>query len=267
MHRLVRFADLIASRTREGDLVAFDVSEDWQQGRTAYGGLVAAIAACAIRDVLGPERALRGLQVNFVGSVPAGKAQVRVEVLRAGKSITQAQAIVTAQGEIATVVNAVLGAARSSSLAPFSLVRPQSRPAESLTDTPYLPGLMPVFMQHFATRWAEGDPPFSGGCGLHSRIWLALRGDPAPRELMSILFADAMPPPVLGWAKSRVFGASLTWGIEFLAASASGGSEGWWRADTELTGNGEGFAHQVSTIWTPQGEPAARSQQVVAVYG
>ncbi len=267
MDRLVRFADLLASRTRDGNNLSFDVTDDWQQGRTAYGGLVAAIAACAIRDVLGPERALRGLQVNFVGTVPAGRAQVRVEVLRAGRSITQAQAIVTAQGETATVASAVLGAARPSSIGDFALRRPETRPVESLRDTPYMPGRMPVFMQHFATRWAEGDPPFSGGAVSASRIWLALRGEPVPRELLTILFADAMPPPVLSAATGRVFGASLTWSIELLAASQRGGSEGWWRADTEATGNADGFANQVSTIWTPQGEPAARSQQLVAVYG
>jgi hypothetical protein len=43
--------------------------------------------------------------------------------------------------------------------------------------------------------------------------------------------------------------------------------EGWWRADTELTGHADGYANQRSTVWTPAGQPAAFSHQVVAVYG
>jgi len=267
MTTLVRFADILARRHRAGNEVCFDVTDDWQQGRTAYGGLVGAIAACAIRDVLGPERPLRALQVNFVGSVPAGPACVRVDPLRVGKSITQARAIVEADGETACVVSSVLGLARESTLPPFAPTQPATRLPDSLPEVPFMPERMPAFMQHLATRWAEGDPPYSGGSSTHSRIWLALRGDPVPRELLVILFADAMPSPVMSAARSRVFGASLGWSIEFLAPSQQGEDDGWWRADTELTGHAQGYANQVSTIWTPQGEAAARSQQVVAIYG
>ena len=267
MTSLVPFSDILARRKRSAGVVSFDVTDDWQQGRTAYGGLVGAIAACAIRDVLGPERALRALQINFVGTVPAGPVQVRVDVLRAGKSITQAQATVSAAGETACVVNSVLGLERGSTLPAFGLQQPLTRPPDALRDTPYMPQLMPAFVRHLTTRWAEGDPPYSGGTSTSSRIWLALRGDPVPRELLTILFADAMPSPAMSAAKTRVFGASLAWSIEFLAPSQAGDSAGWWRADTELTGNAQGYANQVSTIWTPQGEAAARSQQVVAVYG
>lgn len=267
MTMLVPFADILARRRRSGNEVSFEVTDDWQQGRTAYGGLVGAIAACAIRDVLGPERAMRALQINFVGSVPAGAASVRVETLREGKSITQAQATVLANGETACVVGSVLGLARDSALPPFGLTQPPTRAPDALRDVPFMPDRMPAFARHLVTRWAEGDPPYSGGTSTHSRIWLSLRGDPVPGELLTILFADAMPSPAMSAARSRVFGASLGWSIEFLAPSQNAHGEGWWRADTELTGNAQGYANQVSTIWTPQGEAAARSQQVVAIYG
>lgn len=266
MTSLVSFADLLAARTRDGDSIGFTVTDDWQQGRTAFGGLVAAIAACAIRDVLGRERALRALQVNFVGSVPAGPAQVRVDLLRAGQSITQAQATVVAAGQTACVVGAVLGLPKRSALPEFALSRPPSAPADALPDTPFLPGRMPVFLRHFANRWAEGAPPGSGQPAGPSRIWLALRSAPVPRELLAILYADMMPSPALSPARGPVFAASLAWSIELLAASQGDDGEGWWRADTELAGSAQGYAHQLTTVWTPDGQAAARSQQVVALY-
>ncbi len=266
MTTLTQFADLIASRQISGQTVRFQIPDDWQQGVTAYGGLVAAIGACAIRDVLGEERALRALQVNFVGSVPAGPAAVQVTTLRSGKSVTQAQAIVSANGETACVISAVLALSRENSLAAFALTQPSTRPAEALDDLPFIPGRTPAFFQHFRSRWAEGDPPASAGSTLHSRIWMQLNSNPVNSELLCILFADAMPSPIMSTARSKVFGASLAWTLEFLPPSQQVQRPDWWRADTELTGHGQGYANQVTTLWTPQGLPAARSQQVVAIY-
>ena len=267
MTALVRLADLLARRVRDGARVEFRVTDDWQQGRTTYGGLVAVLAACALRDAVGPARPLRALQVNFVGSVPAGPAVVDTRVLREGRSVTQAQATLSSGGEAACFVQAVYGAPRASALPRWSMPMPATRAAEAVPQVPFLPKIMPAFLQHLATRWAEGDPPYTGGSARHSRLWLQLQGDPVEPELLAILFADAMPSPVMGQASSRVFAASLAWSIELLPAAFDGGGHGWWRADTELTGNAEGYANQVSTVWTPGGEPAAISHQVVAIYG
>ncbi len=147
------------------------------------------------------------------------------------------------------------------------MAMPATRAAESIPPLPFLPQVMPAFLQHLDTRWAEGDPPYSGGSARHNRLWLQLRGDPVESELLSILFADAMPSPLMATATSRVFGASLAWSLEGLPPAGGAAGDGWWRADTELTGNADGYANQVSTVWTPRGEPAAISHQLVAVYG
>jgi acyl-CoA thioesterase len=209
---------------------------------------------------------MRALQVNFIGPVPAGPAQVQVRTLRQGKSVTQAQAIVTANDQIACLVSAVLGAPRPNSLVTHAPAYTSSRQAESLADLPFIAGKTPVFFQHFRSRWAEGDPPSTGGSTLHSKIWLQLQSASVPRELLTILFADAMPSPVMGTTRARVFGASLAWTIEFLDAAQHGDDSGWWRADTELIAHSQGYANQLTTIWTPEREAAARSQQVMAIY-
>lgn len=144
---------------------------------------------------------------------------------------------------------------------------PETRPPQALTDAPYLPALMPAFIQHLAVRWAQGGLPFSGGDALHSRLWLQLRGEPVAPELMAILFADAMPSPVMAAARGRVAAASLAWSIELMPAASQPVGTGWWRADTDLTGNADGYANQYSTIWTPDGRAAAFSHQVVILYG
>lgn len=266
MASLVSFAELLAGRTRAGDSITFTLTDDWQQGRTAFGGVVAAIAACAIRDLLGPERPLRALLVNFIDSVPSGPVQVRVETLRAGGSITQAQATVLVAGQTACVIGAVLGLPKRSALPGFALTRPATTPADALSDAPFIAAQMPAFLRHFSHRWAEGAPPGTGQPIGPSRIWLALRSAPVPRELMAILYADAMPSPALAPARGPAYGASLAWSIEFLSASQGDDGEGWWRADTEIAGSAQGYAHQITTVWAPDGRAAARSQQVAALY-
>ena len=88
------FSAIVAARTCAGDTVTFDIAEDWQQGRTAYGGIVCAIAAQAMRDVAGadwqPDVYLRALQCSFVSVVAAGRVQIEVEVLRQGRNVCQA---------------------------------------------------------------------------------------------------------------------------------------------------------------------------------
>lgn len=274
----IPLSEILAARVRDGARVRFSVSEDWLNGRNAYGGLVAALAACALHDVLGRDRPLRALQVNFLGPLGSGPAEVEVHALRTGKSISQAQATVRSGGEIACVALAVLGAGRASALTPRLAAMPAAPAPETLFEVPYLPGRMPPFMQHFASRWAEGLPPYSGRPAPTSKLWLQLRGERIDRELLTLMFCDAMPSPAMAEGRKPFFAASLAWSIEFLPAAlepvdapgadrgpaAAGG--GWWRADTELTASAEGFANQLTTLWTPEGHPAAISHQVVAMY-
>ena len=127
------FAQLIASRERSGVRVTYRVGADWQHGRTLFGGLVAAFAACAIRDVAGPARPLRALQVAFVGPVPAGVLSVDVDVLRDGRAVTQVRAVAHAGDGTGCHVLAVLGDARASALPVSAARRPPARDVERQT--------------------------------------------------------------------------------------------------------------------------------------
>ena len=74
--------DLLAARTVQGTQVQARVTEDWLQGRTTFGGLIAVLGVQAMRDVAGAawpaEVSLRALQTNFVGPVAVGQVDVDV---------------------------------------------------------------------------------------------------------------------------------------------------------------------------------------------
>ena len=81
------FTDLTRSLTRGEGAYAASVPEDWLQGRTAYGGLSAALALAAARAATPDLPPLRTAQVAFVGPA-SGELHVTTTTLRAGKSMT-----------------------------------------------------------------------------------------------------------------------------------------------------------------------------------
>lgn len=261
-----RLAETLATRLRRADHTRFVVGEDWLFGRSAFGGLVGVLAMCAIRDEIGQARPLRAMQVNFVGAVGGGPVDVAVSVLRNGKSVTQVSAVVHYDGQPACHVQAVFGESRETTVPVMTDTRPPVRPADEVAAIPFIEGVTPGFGRHFDIRWAQGGPPHSGADATCSKIWLMLHGESIDPELLCILFADAMPNPVMAGVRDRAFSASLAWSLEFLPAAHAPVGEGWWRADTAVTGYAQGYANQRTIIWAPSGEPAAFSQQVVAVY-
>ena len=46
---------------RDGDATIYTLTEDWLQGRAAFGGLVAALGLMAARHLASPDRRLRAI--------------------------------------------------------------------------------------------------------------------------------------------------------------------------------------------------------------
>ncbi|MDY0000936.1 MAG: thioesterase family protein, partial [Polyangia bacterium] len=89
------FDDLLRLERLDGRRFGLEIPEDWMQGRTAFGGLVAAAAVRAIREALGDRDPLRSMHTAYVAPVRAGTAALEVEVVRQGKHVTQAAVRIT----------------------------------------------------------------------------------------------------------------------------------------------------------------------------
>lgn len=267
--------EILAARRVDGDRLHWNVPADWQQGRTAYGGLASALAAQAMRDIAakdGPAPArLRALQTNFVGPVAPGPACIEVQLLRAGKSVRQMLARLTdADGAVAGIWVGVYGSARPSSLERLGPVAEPLRwaPGEAPT-RPFERGRMPDLLSHFEVGWAAGGPPFSGATGWQTSQYLRLAGDRpdlVDPEVLVVLLADLPPSPAISRLTRPAQASSVTWALELLPPAAPVAPDGWWRIDTQARSAGEGYVNHTSTLWTPAGAPAAFGHQVVAVY-
>lgn len=257
---------LFERRTRSDGLVSFVVPADWMQGRTTFGGLIAALAVQAMRDVAGSDWPLRALQTSFVGPV-GGPTSVRVQVLRQGKNVRQVQAVLESGGETAAVALAAFGKARETIVPEKRPEQPRvAKSAEESIEVPYVPGFTPKFLQHLQSRLAEGEPPFSQTPSWHSRIHTRLRDPEVDLELTSVLLADMPPTPVLSNFDRSVPASSVSWELEIIPQLAVNRA-GWFRIDTDAVAAAQGYVSQRSTLWTPEGALCALGYQVVGVYG
>ena len=274
MFALTTLSALLGSRSHhaESRTVTFHVPEDWQQGRTVFGGLISTLAVQAMRDVAGsgwgPSVSLRALQTSFIGPVAPGPVQVTVHVLREGKHVRHVQALVQQNGQTAALHLGVFGGPRETAVPAMAPAQPAA--ARTLDDSmpvPFVRGLGPDFLQHFDLRWCEGALPYSGSDSQHSRIHLRLKGDVVHPELLAVLLADLPPPPVISRFTSPTPASSVSWELELRPLAHAEPADAWWRVDTDVIAAAEGYANQVSRLWTPSGALASIGYQVVAVYG
>ena len=92
--------DLILDELENSNSNTTHFSENWSQGRSAYGGLAAAFAVTAMRKQLAQAQTIRSLMVSFIAPVAAGEVTVEASLLRQGKNVSQCSANVYHRGRL-----------------------------------------------------------------------------------------------------------------------------------------------------------------------
>lgn len=261
----MRFSEAMQGVTRQGEGWHATVSEDWLQGRSTFGGLQAALALRAMRELVPADMPLRSLQTSFVAPVPAGTVNIRAQCLRTGRNAIQVEASLYDGDQVLCRLLGVFGRARPSVLN-FQPVQPVVT-AAAPRKLRYVEGRMPAFTQHFHARWLRGDLPFSGGRQCESVLAISLRDEGPVDETRVLAFGDFIPPIALSMFDQPTSGSSLTWMIELLRDRYDDLGLDDWRIDAELIAARDGYTQQGVTLWGPHGEPVALSRQSMVVFG
>jgi acyl-CoA thioesterase len=257
------FSALLESSTATAEGLELEVPPDWMQGRSTFGGLQAAFAVRAMRAHVGAAMPLRTLQLTFVGPI-AGRMQVRASVVRTGANTAHVEARVTGKEGLAAIAIGVFGRPRSSVVA-VTPVRPEvPRPAQP-PEMPYVPGVVPAFLQHFSARWLRGAMPFTGSREQRHVLEIDLRDDAPATEAQAIAMADFIPPLALTFLRAPANGSTLTWMLELLTDRFP--PTVGWRVDAELTSARDGYTNQSLVLWAPDGTPLALGTQSMLVFG
>ena len=158
---------LLARFRAHGDGLRCEIGADWLQGRSAFGGLVAALGVHALRERLRADGIdpppLRALQTSFVAPVDAGAVEVVAQRLRSGRSAHQAMAQLRQGGQVRAVLLAVFAAGRDSAIEPLRPRRPDDvPPPEALPPGMPLDLVMPKTAAEFlvsGSAFAPGGQP------------------------------------------------------------------------------------------------------------
>lgn len=253
-----------------------DVDKGWNCPVVPHGGIMAAVAARAMEQEVGdPTQVLRTLTTVFAAQVPAGPVTVDVEVLRRGRSISQATANVRGEGaEAGHTTVAVFGRAR---IGPALTDRrrpevPSPDACPSFRDEGPQDDSEPFevpFWDHVEGRPALGHAPWDDWVPDRSDVAHWYRFDEPPRRpdgtldpLALVTLCDTMPSSMgerMGpggpnwWAPS----ADLT--VHLLGESRSE----WVLAHLRAHRAGEGYGSGELALWDPESGLVAFATQVM----
>jgi acyl-CoA thioesterase len=240
----------------------------WGQGRAVYGGIVGAGMARAMTQLVPAEKQLRSFSATFVGPVEDGVVECSAELMREGRSASFASSEITQGGTKRVVANATFGLARDSSLHLPGPARPELPPVESAKSMPYIDGVMPSFTQRLEFRYARGNFPFAGSDESRIQGWVRFRADTGPADAPALLaLIDAWPAPALQMMKGFAPASSITWNVNLSGPRPDAQIDQWWCFDLRTVFVADGYTSFEASMWAPDGQYVARSNQLVGVFG
>jgi acyl-CoA thioesterase len=259
------FACIIAATRPLDDTTGFaaTIPEEWQQGRTAYGGVSAALALEAAKRLCDDLPPLRSAQVAFVGPV-SGEVRVLSRLLRRGRNATWISVEIVSEGGIGLLATFVFMQALPST----AKVQAPAPPAELISPEDAViadSDLRPAFLRYnFETRHAL---PKAEGKTADVCLWVRLldRAGLAP-DTEILLVGDGLPPAVLPVMERRGPVSSMTWQVNLLGCDQASSADRWWLLRSTADQAAAGNSSQAMMLWAQDGTAKAAGTQSVAVF-
>jgi acyl-CoA thioesterase len=254
---------LFASIEHHGEECHVHIPPDWQQGRTTYGGLTAALCVEAAHRTVPHLPPLRSAQFTFAGPA-GGDVRMATTILRRGKSTVFVSVDLTGSHGLATHATLSFAAQRQTTQTYRNLPMPPVPTPEQCGEFFGTHG--PTFSQHFDYRNAGGAMPMSGTKNPEYLIWLRHRDENAGTGAAALVaLADAPPPAAMAMFAASAPISTMTWSLDLFDAHESGAAP--WRlirSTADLVDHG--YSSQAMALWTAQGEPLLIARQNVAIF-
>ncbi|MCK6261678.1 thioesterase family protein [Vibrio sp. ZSDE26] len=242
--------------------------DNWTQGRTAFGGISAALLYTAIKTKVADNRPLRSLTTNFVGPLIVDMPfSFEIEVLREGKNASQLTGRIIQNNEVAVIQQASFGIERFSEVEVGNSISHELKSPELLPQVPVIPSVTPNFIANMDLAIDDGAMPYSGTQQSHLNGWMRFKHPPEKiTDAHLICLIDAWPPAVLQMMKQPSPASTMMWNLEFIHPHKPVEPTDWfaYKAITRQAANG--YAHLEADIWNDEGDLIAISRQSVAVF-
>jgi acyl-CoA thioesterase len=257
----ISLSDFLSTAGQPDGSLDFSVPESWLQGRTAYGGLLAAAAYRAARAADLDLPPLCSAQIAFVGPV-SGRAKSAARVLRRGRSSAFIEVHITEGDATALAAIFLFAAARESALsqaappAPPVLSPDQGEPAMQRITSSFAAQME---YRHASPARDRQQPEFLRWVRLRDRAGLD-----AVTEILAI--ADALPSAALLLLPKPAPVSSANWTVH-LTDPAAQTEDGWWLVQSRADFAATGACHQTMSVWNSRGVPVMLGSQQVLVFG
>lgn len=241
------------------------ISDDWRQGRTAYGGLTSGLALAATQMKFPDLPPLRSAQINFIGPVTEDPV-ITPTLLRRGRNVTSVRTDMHCGDKIVASIMFIFGGPRDSSLSATFAAPDAPAPEDCQPFTPpALKKLVPPFFLKFDTRLISGSRMVSGAADGYIRCWSRHEDADSRSGIVSLLtLGDVLPPAATPTFKTYGPVSSVNWQMNFLSGITT--ADGWWHVETRQTAARDGYSSQVMRFWNHAGDLVAEGMQSVAIF-
>jgi len=259
----VSFSQLLSLKGADGSFTA-QISEQWAQGRAAFGGLLAAQMARALERVVPGDRPLRSALIDFIAPAAPGPVTIQASLLRSGKSLTHGEARMLQNGALLALFIGTYGAARDSEVHVPGPAPSGHEAPTSLPHAQYVEGLHPRFTQFFEFRMAHA-PLFSSA--KEGKLAGYVRyTQPGLADSAGVLgLIDAWPPAVLPLLSKPAPASTVTWMVDMVGTLPPAGTEShdYYRYEATTVAAQDGYGSCEARLWGPHGGLIAASRQLV----
>lgn len=244
------------------------VPASWGQGRTAFGGLSAALLYQAMTNELADERELRVQTLQFVAPLMTDEPfTLRVTHLRDGKNVTQMQAQLIQHEQVAVQAIAAFGKQRKSKIAIDTEPTTLPMAPEKANWIPQIPKVIPKFHRHIDLKIDQGGAPFTGKKTAEYAGWMRFTLPPETMTVAHIIaLIDVWPPTVLQQLKWPAPASTLSWNVELVHPNPVISGKQWLYYDCQTEQANDGYAHTVAKVYLSDGTLLALSRQLVTVF-
>lgn len=255
---------IIASAEANAAGWCYHIDGDWMQGRTAYGGISAALALDSVLRNHPGDAPLRTAQISFVGPV-GGECQVATRLLRQSKSSRFVAADLSSDLGYGTAATFSFMKGRASHIDHRLIAAPDVPHPDALAPIPDHPA-RPAFTRHFEMRPIRG-PGFGHGLDEgHIQTWVRWVEPPSCDPHIALLaVADSLPPAAMTLFTQFGPVSSSTW-IQHFLTDHPHSDDGWWLMETRTRHVADGFSAQSMIIWNSARDLVSVGGQGVALY-
>ncbi|MDF1660665.1 MAG: thioesterase family protein [Planctomycetota bacterium] len=245
----------------------FEFPASCRQGRTMFGGLIAAALYQSVANKVAADRNLRSMMVSFIGPLASGSTEVSTECLRQGSSVSQWHSRLLQKGKVGACAEMVFGKSRNSLYKKKQTREKTPTTLESCEERPFIENVSPEFTKQYDYRWGQGSFPFSGSKDAQLSGWIRHHDWNGDLSLVSLIaLMDAWPAPVLSLFDKRAPASSVSWMFQTMGdiPKISGSQFVYYSARSRNFS--DGYAESEAELWSAEGQLLLKGTQLVAYF-